>query len=184
VPDRVANIIILVEDQEHQNLVRRYLQRTRHSHRSFRLVRLPGNRQCGSQHVREQFPKQLAECRGMLGRRTRCMLIVVTDADNLTTAEREQTLHTELSRSGCTSIVPTEPVIILIPKWQVETWIKCLLGQAVAEDDRDTDRPPVTPQQIDAAAGVLYQWTRPKAQVGATCVQSLQDAIPRWRRIG
>ncbi len=182
--DRVANIIVLAEDQEHQNLIRRYLLRTGQNQRTFRLVPLPGKRKCGSQYVREQFPKQVAECRATLGRRASCLLIVITDADNLTTNERERTLHAALKADHQRAIEQTEPVIILIPKWQVETWIKCLLGETVTEADRDTDKPPVTAQQIIAAARALFDWARPNALAGATCVRSLARALPRWRRIG
>lgn len=182
-PDRIAKIIVLAEDQEHQNLVRRYLHRCGHEYRSFDFIALPGNRGSGSQYVREHFPEQVAKCRETLGRRASCLLIVVTDADNLTTNAREQTLHQEVIQAGHGAIATAEPIVILIPKWQVETWIKCLLGQVVLESDRNTDRPPVTAEQIITASGTLHDWTRPNAQVGQTCVDSLRTALPRWMRI-
>ncbi len=182
--ERIANIIVLSEDAEHQNLVRRYLQRVRHNDRCFRLAPLPGSRQCGSQYVRERFPEQVKECRGSLGRSASCLLIVITDADNLTVARREQTLHQKLEETGQVAIAPAEPIVLLIPKWQVETWIKCLLGETVSEDDPGTDRPPVTSEQIREAAGTVFDWARPNAQVGPTCVPSLAFALPRWRKIG
>jgi len=176
--ERIANIIILAEDQEHQSLVYRYLLRAGHNDRGFRKIPLPGNRQCGSQYVREKFPEQVRECRGTLGRRTSCLLVVITDADNLTPAQREETLL------GQCRVVATEPIVILIPKWQVETWIKCALGQVVLEDDRDSDRPPVDSHQIRRAAETIFEWARPGAHVGETCVNSLRAALPRWLRIG
>ncbi len=183
-PDRVARIIILAEDQEHQNLVRRYLIRCGHEYRSFDFIALPGSRGSGSQYVRERFPEQVAKCRETLGRRASCLLIAITDADNQTTAAREQSLQAELAKAGHSSVAPTEPVIILIPKWQVETWIKCLLGQEVSEADRDTDKPAVSAEEIAASAQTLHNWARPNAQVGTTCVTSLRTALPRWLRIG
>jgi hypothetical protein len=184
VTERVANIIILAEDQEHEILVKRYLQRSGHNERSVRPVALPGSRQSGSQHVREQFPKQVKECRGTLGRRASCLLIVITDADNLSTMQREQTLHAELERMGVAHLSHTEPIVILIPKWQVETWIKCALGQVMSENDKDSDRPPVNAEQIKLAARTIFEWARPGAQAPATCVPSLLTALPRWQKIG
>jgi hypothetical protein len=181
-PDRIANIIVLAEDQEHQNLVRRYLRKC--GHQTFRFVSLPGNRGSGSQYVRTQFPEQVAKCRETLGRRASCLLIVITDADNLSTAAREQTLQDELTNAHQSPVAATEPIIILIPKWQVETWIKCLLGHAVLESDKDTDRPPVSAGDISVAANTLFEWARDNAQPGLTCVASLTAALPRWRRIG
>src|ERR1700683_2158587 len=118
--DRIANIIILAEDQEHQNLARRYLLRVNPKNsRRLRLVPLPGSRQGGSQYVREQIPKQVKVCRDTLGRRASCMLIVLTDADNLTTKGREETLHTAVLGDGQSGVKQAEPIILLIPKWQV-----------------------------------------------------------------
>lgn len=182
--DRIAKIIVLAEDQEHQNLVRRYLLRCGHEYRSFEFIALPGNRGCGSQYVREHFAEQVIKCRETLGRRASCLLIVITDADNLTPNVREQELQAELAQAGHAQVAAGEPIVILIPKWHVETWIKCLLGQAVQESDKDTDKPPVDAEQITTAARTLHDWTRPNAQVGSTCVTSLRSALPRWQRIG
>ncbi len=180
--DWIANIVVLCEDQEQQILVRRYLSRLGRSDASFRPV--AGRHGSGSQYVRTQFPKEVAICRRTLGNRTRCLLIVMTDADNLTAPSREKTLHDELAGTGKAPVNQTEPVVILIPKWQVETWIKCLLGQVMDEDDKKSDQPPVTAGQIRQAASTLYDWTRPNAILASTCVPSLTAAIPRWQRIG
>ena len=134
--------------------------------------------------MREQFPRQVKECRGTLGRRASCLLIVITDADNLTTDQRERTLHDELERAVNAPIDHAEPIVILIPKWQVETWVKCALGQVMAEDDRDSDRPPVNADQIKPAARTIFEWARPGAQVPTVCVPSLLAALLRWNKIG
>jgi hypothetical protein len=181
--ERIANVIVLGEDTEHQNLIRKYLQRVGHDERAIRFEALPASRGSGSQFVRTQFPRQVAACRGILGRKTRCLLIVITDADNLSVQDRERTLENELRKFGHDPITANEPIVILIPKWQVETWIKCLLGQTMDEDDRESDHPPVTASEIKASAETLFNWTRNNAQVGLTCVPSLRAALPRWRKI-
>jgi hypothetical protein len=58
VPDRIANLIILAEDKEHQNLVRRYLERCGHDTRTMRLVPLPTRASGGSgeKYVRDPRP--------------------------------------------------------------------------------------------------------------------------------
>ena len=146
-----------------------------------RKIPLPASRGGGSQYVREQFPKQVAACRG---RHAKNLLIVITDADNLSATAREKTLHRELIQKHRDVIGAEEPVIILIPKWQVETWVKCLLGQSVLESDKNSDKPTVTAEEIKIASGTLHEWARPKASVGDTCVASLRSALPRWLRIG
>lgn len=183
-PDHPSTVVILAEGQEDQNLVWHYLKNcTPYKKKMGRVtkVALPANRGCGSQYVRERFPKEVAACRG---RHAQSLLIVITDADNKSAIERERTLHNELTQNHHDAIKAEEPIIILIPKWQVETWVKCLYGQVVQEDDKDTDKPAVTPKQVSAAAIILHDWARPNAQIGATCVDSLRSALPRWLRIG
>ena len=183
-PEHPSAIVILAEDQEHQNLVWHYLKncsRYKKKMREIRKVPLPGSQGCGSQYVREQFPKEVAECRK---RYLKPLLIVITDADNLSAVEREQTLHKELAENNHHAVNAAEPIVILVPKWQVETWIKCLVGQNVLESDKNSDRPAVTSQDIINASGTLHDWARPNAQVGNTCVNSLNASLPRWLRIG
>ena len=181
--ERIANIIILAEDQEQQNLIRRYLLKVGHSSRTFRLEALPGDATCGSQFGRERFADQVLACRGILGKKTSCLLIVMTDADNLTVIDRERELSAQLSRVNIDAISENEPIIILIPKWQVETWIKCLLGKVMDEDDKKSDQPPVNPADVKQASEILYQWTRNGATIPNICVPSLRNAIPKWRRL-
>ena len=180
--ERVANINVLCEDHDQQNLVRRYLGHFKIT--NVRYEPVPGKSGSGEQYVRTQFAKLVGVCRGTLGKKTKCLLIVVTDADNQTVQAREQTLHDVLKAANSSAITAGEPIVILIPKWQVETWIKCLLGQPMAEDDRHSDQPPVTAGEIKRAAATLHEWTRPNAAVGPTCVPSLRLALPRWQRIG
>ncbi len=183
-PEHPSAIVILAEDQEHQNLVWHYLKNCpqyKIKMRDVRKVDLPGGRGCGSQFVREQFPKQVAACRE---RYLKPLLIVITDADNLSAVEREQTLHKELAVNNHNAVNAGEPIVILVPKWQVETWIKCLVGQTMLESDNKSDRPAVTTQDLINASRTLYDWVRPNAPVGNTCVNSLNAALPRWLRIG
>ncbi len=178
--EAIANIIVLCEDKAHQNLLRRYLLRAGHKKHSFHFhVAQQGS---GSQFVQQEFPRQVAACRGTIGRKTRCLLIVITDADNLTVQAREGVLQAELANSGQDAITAIEPVVLLIPKWHVESWIKCLLGEASNESEKA--KPIITAEQISVAAGTLYDWARDGASVGKTCVPSLRIALPRWRRIG
>jgi len=183
-PDHPSTVVILAEDQEHQNLVWHYLKNCtpyRKKMGRVRKVALPGNRGSGSQYVREQFPVQVAACRGQQANN---LLIVITDADNLSAADRERTLHDEMATSKHDAVNAEEPIIIFVPKWQLETWVKCLIGQTVREDDRSTDRPAVTAAQLIAASETLHEWARPNSNVGATCVASLKLTLPRWQRIG
>jgi hypothetical protein len=81
-------------------------------------------------------------------------------------------------------LAANDPVVLLIPRRHVETWICSLRGEGVTEDGdcKDWDKP--TKDQIRQAADTAYQWARPNAIYGPTCVPSLKTALPEWRKIG
>jgi hypothetical protein len=51
--ERVATIIVLVEDLNQENLLRRYLQQLGYDNRTMRPVKSPAGRGSGEQFVRE-----------------------------------------------------------------------------------------------------------------------------------
>lgn len=181
--DRIANKIILAEDREQQNLVRRYLERCGHG-AGLRLVPLPakGSGGSGEKYVREQYPVQVKAYRSALGRRVSTLLIVIVDADMETTQRRATQLSETLKAADMGARDDAEPIVVLIPKRHVETWIRALLGNPV-DELADYKKPQPNPIEIREAAETLYGWTRPKANPGPTCPQSLTDCIPEWQKI-
>jgi hypothetical protein len=183
VPDRIANKIILAEDREQQNLVRRYLERCGHG-AGLRLVPLPakGPGGSGEKYVRDHYPHQVQACRSSLGRRASALLIVIIDADMETTQHRAAQLSEALQSANMQGRDEGEPIVVLIPKRHVETWIRALLGNQVAED-KDYKKPKPTSGEISEAAETLHRWTRPGAGPGPTSPPSLTTSIPEWRKI-
>jgi hypothetical protein len=186
VPERIANKIILAEDAEQQNLVRRYLVMCGHSD-PFRLVPLPARSSGGSgeKYVREKYAEQVQACRSSVGRRASCVLIVIIDADQAETVHRARQLASELEKAGMQARVEDEPIVILIPKRHVETWIRALLGNYVDESIDYTKAPykAPTPNEIAEAVSALHEWTRPNAQSGPTSPPSLTTSMPEWKKI-
>ena len=185
-PERIANKIILAEDTIQQNLVRRYLERCGHTG-PFRLVPLParGPGGSGEKYVRNQYPHQVQACRSSLGRRATALLIVIIDADMETTQRRSLQLSDALKTAGLNERRHGEPIVLLIPKRHVETWIRALLGNQVDEVTDYTKAPYLTPvpNDIKNAADELHQWTRPGTDPGPTSPASLTASIPEWRKI-
>ena len=133
-PERIANKIILAEDREQQNLVRRYLERCGHG-TGVRFEPLPakGPGGSGEKYVRDHYTKQVQACRSALGRRASALLIVIIDADTETTQRRAAQLSDTLKAAGMQGREDGEPIVVLIPKRHVETWIRALLGNQVDE---------------------------------------------------
>jgi len=183
VPERIANKIILAEDATQQNLVRRYLERCGHAP-PFRLVPLPakGPGGSGERYVREQYPREVQACRSILGRRAAALLVVIVDADMETTQRRAGQLAGALQAAGMHVRGNDEPIIVLVPRRHVETWIRALLGDHV-DEVTDYTRPTPTARQIKDAASELYGWTRPGASAGVTSPPSLTASLPEWQKI-
>ena len=181
--ERIANKIILAEDAAQQNLVRRYLERCGHAS-PFRLVPLPakGHGGSGEKYVREQYPREVQACRSILGRRAAALLVVIVDADMETTRWRTTQLADALQAAGMHARGNDEPIIVLIPKRHVETWIRALLGDIV-DEVTDYTRPTPTAKEIKDAAIELYGWTRPGASAGVTSPPSLTASLPEWQKI-
>jgi hypothetical protein len=183
VPERIANKFILAEDVEQQNLVRRYLERCGHGS-SLRLAPLPakGPGGSGEKYVRDEYPKQIQACCSSLGRRASALLIVIIDADMETTQHRAVQLSNALKAADMREPQDAEPIVVLIPKRHVETWIRALLGNTV-DEHTDYKNPKPTSEEIHRAAKTLYDWTRPNAAPGSTSTASLTQSIPEWRKI-
>jgi hypothetical protein len=182
-PERIANKIILAEDIEQQNLVRRYLERCGHGE-GIRPAPLPAQVSGGSgeKYVRDHYAEQVRACRSALGRRTKALLVVMVDADMETTKHRADQLSKSLASAGMTGRDDREPIVVLIPKRHVETWIRALRGIQV-DEEADYKRPKPTSAEICGAAERLHEWTRPNAVAIATFPPSLTASRPEWRRI-
>jgi hypothetical protein len=132
--------------------------------------------------VLRMFPQEVLACRQRT-KKAKTLLIVVADADDNTVEARRRQCNDALSVAGYPLLQQSEPVALLIPRRHIETWIRCLLGEEVSEVENCKPHRPFTSQQMRTAAKTLYEWSRPNAQLGSTCVPSLTAALPEWRKL-
>jgi hypothetical protein len=180
--ERMANIILLVEDLNQENLLRRYLQKLGQNNRDMRLRKSPKGRGSGEQFVREQYASEVRAIRSQMAR-TKACLIAMVDADAGSIDDRRQQLQRELRDAGVALRGPAEPILNLVPKRNVETWILCLNSKPVDEVTDYRRNAGVDAQSIKQAAQILYDWTRANTVLPTHCVPSLQDCLPEFRRI-
>jgi hypothetical protein len=185
--DRVSQTILLCEDDEHERLIKAYLKRCGLRFQSPNVKSLVACReqQGGNDAwVLNRFPKELHACRQRQKRKGKTLLIVLIDADKYSVDDRRRQLLERAKSAGLEQFAENEPVALLIPKRHIETWIRALLSETVTEEqDCKTWHVP-TREEIRQAAQTLYEWSRPKATPGPSCVQSLRAALPEWRKIG
>ena len=182
---RVANTFVLVEDVAQQNMVRQFLRRVRGKDFNYRKIRvepLSSGRGSGEQRVRKQYAKLVKTLRLSLGKGTSAVLIVMIDADEGSTDDRHRQLARSLSDANVQERNANEPIVVLVPKRHVETWIQALLGNDV-DESADYKRSNPTSQDFKNAAATLYDWTRENARPHENCPPSLSAAIGEWKKI-
>lgn len=114
---------------------------------------------CGSQHVRENYPKLVEQRRSQEGRlRTMgCRLVVHIDVDNVgpagrTVNDRIIELRDACARASIRPPDPTEPVAHLVPRRNIETWIRFLLQGPPVDEHTDYGHLPRESDASPAAA--------------------------------
>lgn len=185
--NRVATTIVLVEDDVQKTLAYRFLKVLRGSdfnHHKVRQVTVPQGKGSGEAHVRRSYPEEVRSIRSALGNRASAFLIVMVDADTDTVANRERQLAEELSKRGADSVRGDEPIVCLIPKRNVETWLRELSGETCDEStDYKKKSEGLDRDAIKEAASTLFEWTRPNATPPGAITDSLRAALPRWGKI-
>lgn len=178
---RPSLVIVLAEDKRQQQLIFRYLRLAGLEIHAMRFLLPSGG--SGEQWVRERLPIELREYRRRSAR-AETKLIVVVDADRLTVRERLAHLDQKLQQDGVELIRgEAEQVARLIPKRNIETWILCLNG-SVVEEDEDYKRTRIDwDSLIQPAAGALHEWTGAHAQIPDHCVASLHNGVVGLRRL-
>lgn len=87
---------------------------------------------CGEQYVRAQYPKQLSYLRSTSY--VSNILIVAIDADLNTCIERQKQLDEACGNAGVDKRSPKDKLLLLVPKRNIETWIKYFDGETVDEE--------------------------------------------------
>jgi hypothetical protein len=176
-------VIVLIEDSRHQRFVWRYLRRCGLEQHTMRFVQSPEGAGSGEQWVRERFAVEVEVYRR---RRAHAdtTLIVVVDADHLLVQERLAQLDRNLDEAQADRIRPdAEQIARLVPKRNIETWILCLNDYPVDEEtDYKRTRNDWT-TLIRSGIGILYNWTRPNAQLPASCIASLRLGVAELKRL-
>lgn len=170
-----ASIILLCEDVQTDSFVRRFLRHRKFRSRDIHTLPLPAG--SGEQRVRESYPRQLKAVRS----RKKAILLVVTDADNHTTADRRSQLDQECEKNGIPRTEPNDPVMIIVPRRNIETWFAYLRGEEVDE----TSRYPKFDHESEChpLADALHVMCHEKQQLDPSTPESLREACREYPKI-
>lgn len=135
-----VQFVILCEDQRSRDFLRRYLKRSRASvtDRQIRVVPYPAGKGCGFQHVLDRYA---AEVRAMRRVTVKAALMVMVDADACEVSERLDQLDEALRKAAVPVRQMHEPVALLVPKRNIQTWIEHLRADPPAAVDEGVSYP-------------------------------------------
>ena len=172
-----VSIVLLCEDSQTDAFVRRFLRRRNFKARDINTVPLPAGQRSGEQWVRERYPAELRAIRT----RQHAYLLVVTDADAETTEGRRRRLDDECRHENVPVRSGDDPVIIAVPRRNIETWLAYLAGTQVDE----TTRYPRLPRERDCQehANRLFRMCHEDQRLVEPAPPSLTEACEEYRRL-
>ncbi len=174
-------MVVLAEDARQQRFVRRYLYRLGYNHYQIEFEPPVSGRGSGEQWVRARYARTVLAYRAQT-RRVSTALVVVIDADKGGVAGRHQQFQASLRESRVTSRGGDEPVVHLIPKRNIETWVLFLTGVEVDEETDYHDRLRLD-ERIDTAATAFFDGSRANTKPPDHWIASLLLAIPEVQRL-
>lgn len=128
-------MVLLCEDLQHEVFVRRFLREQSVNVGLPRVVRCSSG--SAEQFVRERYPEEL---RAQQRRHARTFLIVVLDGDSVGVQHRKRSLAAACRSAGVPGRALDGSVVILVPTWNIETWLAYLAGKHVDESKGDYPR--------------------------------------------
>lgn len=172
-----VRVILLCEDSQTDVFVRRFLKHRNFRSRDIRTLPLPGGRQSGEQWVRARYPIELRAVRD-----ERCSyLIVVTDADRISTEARRAQLEAECDHQQVPRRTGTDPVLVIVPRRNIETWLEYLNGADI--DECVSYRKLRRPRDCGEHAKRLYTMCHETQQLREPVPDSLREACEEYRRL-
>lgn len=181
--DRIAQIVVLCEDARHFSFVNAYLSNWRIPAAEIVRRSHPAGAGSAEQFVRENYRHEITSFRAAVtGRRRRAILIVLIDADGSSWADEERALAASLRDNGVPAVSDQEAVVLLIPKWSIETWIEYLNGGLHVDEDTQYKRgAPPNRRIVHAAARELFALVQRSNSSDPCPLPALNEAIRRLR---
>lgn len=172
-----ASIVLLCEDLQTESFVRRFLSYRGFHGREIKTLVAPPGRQSGEQWVRTRYPQELKAIRA----RQRALLLVIVDADTQSTEVRRTQLDQACNEKGVPRRRPEDPVIIAVPRRNIETWFAYLRGETV--DERTTYPRLRRLRDCRSLARKLYRMCHQEQRLAEPAPPSLTEVCREYQRL-
>jgi hypothetical protein len=121
-----VSLVVLCEDEMHQSFINAFLKRI-----GLPLNGRPRIERLGSRsNVVEGFPKEL---RAIRRSHVNVRLLVVIDADGDADASIEAQFREKLREQNLADDISQDPLLLVIPRWELENWALDLMGRPIGE---------------------------------------------------
>jgi hypothetical protein len=130
---RGVRVVLLVEDRSLERFAREVLLQLGFHRCEVRVIEYPAGRGSAKQWVEKRYPTEVKAYRREANHQ-QVALLVGTEADEKTVADRFRLLASKLTDAGHAERNDTERIALWVPKWNVETWILHLSGEDVGEE--------------------------------------------------
>lgn len=129
---KASKVIAICEDSQHRAFLYRMLKQSGFSRYDISIDNAPKGSGSAEQFVRDRYPIEVKAHRSKANS-LEVRLVVMTDADSYTFQQRQQQLARSLRLAGMQRRDPKECIALLIPRRNIQTWIRNLLGKSVDE---------------------------------------------------
>ena len=171
-----VRIVLLCEDAATNTFVRRFLRRRQFKARDITTLPIPHGSQSDEQWVREKYPSELKAIRS----RQDAFLIVVIDADTHTTQARRSQLDDECRTQKVPVRGSKDPVLVIVPRRNIETWFAYLKGCPV---DEKKNYPRRTPTEQRSFADKLHRMCHEDQKLRPPVPPSLSESCQEYRKL-
>lgn len=157
----VSQFVVLGEDPAHRSFIRAWLRGNDVSFRCIREVEPPAGKSGGCAFVLRKYREEAQSARKRATSSAATRLIVVIDADDSTINDRYTELAGALGENKCRQ--DADPICLLIPKREIETWVEALLNENASVDEESDYKPKSSGDVKKAARALATRTTSPKA---------------------
>lgn len=182
-----AQFVVLCEDLQSQVFIRRALIHAGVNSRRIRIVALPSTVGGGAGHayVIQHYPDEVKAFRTQ-NAKAATGLVAHLDADDKTVAERHAELAKSLQKAGAHPREDGEPIIELVPKRNIETWLYALdasLSGGPLDEETKYSKFKDSESRCAKAAEAFADHARKNTEPSnAKSVPSLLDGLAEFKR--
>lgn len=177
---RTATYILVAEDLAGARFVEAYLEARGVERRAIKTNVAPRGGGSGKQWVAARYPVEVREYRAKRNHVYKALLLA-TDADEQTVALRHAALADALSRDSLAPRASDEEIVLVIPKWEIETWAIHLLDGVPVREDEKTGWPAERSERDCPKAGRMLRAHR--ASSPSCCPPSMSASDVEFARL-